>query len=63
MNLLNNISNETTMLLQNITKVSTLMTSDADAEVKNNVAGTQNSVQLRPTQQGAEFLPTLSNDI
>ncbi|MCJ1342680.1 hypothetical protein MMC31_000867 [Peltigera leucophlebia] len=63
MGLINNIDNETTTLWQTITKASASTAPDADTEVGNDVADTHDSVQLRPTQPGAEFLPTLSNDI
>ena len=63
MGLINNIDNETTTLWQTITKASASTTSDANAEVGDNVAGADDAIQLRPTQIGAEFLPTLSNDI
>lgn len=63
MGLINNIDNETTILWQTIIKASTSITSDANAEVRNDIASADISVQLRPTQVGAEFFPTLSNDI
>ncbi len=63
MSLINNIDNETTTLWQTITKAATSTTSDANAEMRDDIIGTDNSIQLRPTQVGAEFLPTLSNNI
>ena len=39
------------------------MTLDANVEVGNNVAGADDAIQLRLRQVGAEFLPTLLNDI
>ncbi len=63
MGLINNIDNETTTLWQTITKASASTTSDANTEVGDDIIGTDDSIQLRPTQVGAEFLPTLSNDI
>ena len=63
MSLINNISNETTMLWRTITKPSVLSMPDADAEDRNNIVGIYNFVQLRSIQQGAEFFSTLSNDI
>lgn len=63
MGLMNNIINETTTLWQTITKAATSATSDANAEVGDDVVGAHDSLQLRPTQAGAEFLPTLSDDI
>ncbi len=46
-----------------MTKFSILTISDAKVEIGNDVAGNYNSMQLHPTQQSAEFLPTLSNDM
>ncbi len=44
MGLINNIDNKTTTLWQIITKASTLITSDANAKMGDNVASTDNSV-------------------
>lgn len=44
-------------------KISTSTTSNINAEVRDNVVGTYNFVQLCPTQQSAKFLLILSNDI
>ncbi len=63
MGLMNNINNEITTLWQTITKASASTMSDAEAEVGYNIASNYNSILLNPTQQGAEFFPTLSNDI
>ncbi len=63
MGLMNNINDETTTLWQTITKASTSTMSDVKVEVGDNVAGNYDSMQLNPTQQGAEFFPTLSNDM
>ncbi len=63
MGLINNIDNKTTTLWQTITKASISTTLNANVEVGDNIIGTNDSIQLRPTQVGAEFLPTLSNDI
>ncbi len=60
---MNNINDETTMLWQTITKASALTMSDVEAEVGDNVADNYDSMQLNPIQQGAEFFPTLSNDM
>ncbi len=61
--LINNIDNETTTLWQTITKVFILITLDANAEVRDNVADANNFIKLRPTQVDAEFFSTLSDDI
>lgn len=63
MGLINNIGNETITLWQTIIKASASTTSDANTEVGDNVADTDNFIQLHPIQIGTEFLPTLSDDI
>ncbi len=63
MGLMNNINDKTITLWQTITKISTSTMSDTEAKVGDDVAGNYNSMQLNLIQQGAEFFPTLSNDI
>ncbi len=61
--LMNNINDETTTLWQTITKAFASTMSDTKVEVGDDIAGNFNSIQLNPTQQGMEFLLTLSNDM
>lgn len=63
MGLMNNIDNKTITLWQTITKAFTLTIADASTEIRHDVAGVDNSLQLRPTQIGAKFLLTLSDNI
>lgn len=63
MDLMNNINNKTTMLWQIITKVFTSTMAETTIEIGDNIAGVDNFLQLRLTQIGMEFLPTLFDDI
>lgn len=63
MGLINNMDNEIIMLWQTITEASTSTTADASTKIGDDVTGVDNSLQLRSIQVGAEFLPTLSDNI